>query len=180
MLSLRSKITQAVLGHFMLHEGAELYVHEMARRLSLDQGNLDRKLRELEKEGMLKSELRGRERYYSLNASFPLFKEYKRIVLKTVGLEHLLREALRGLKGLRRLCIFGSYAEDKMDAASDIDLLALGDHDSLELQRRISQVKQSSGREINVIGMGLAEYERRRRSDPFLQSVHRGKRIQII
>ena len=85
MLSLRSKIAQAVLGYFMLHEGTELYVHEMARRLSLNQGNLDRKLKQLEKEGILKSELRGKERYYSLNTSFPLLKEYKRIVLKTIG-----------------------------------------------------------------------------------------------
>jgi len=64
MLSLKSKITQAVLGYFMLHEGQELYVNEMARRLALDQGNLDRKLKQLEKEGILKSELKGKERYY--------------------------------------------------------------------------------------------------------------------
>ena len=180
MLSLKSKITQAVLGYFMLHEGAELYVHEMARRLTLDQGNLDRKLKELEKDGILKSELRGKERYYSLNASFPLLKEYKRIILKTVGLEHVLKDELQRVKGLKQVYLFGSYAKNQMDAASDIDVLAVGNHNTLELQKKISAIQKSVGREINVISLGPAEYEKKRKSDPFIKSVHHGKKIQIV
>ena len=128
MLSLRSKIVQSVLGYFMLHEEAELYVNEMARRFSLDDGNLARKLKELEQEGILKSRLRGKERYYSLNESFPLLKEYKKIILKTVGFEEILNNALKHLKGIEKAYLFGSYAEDKMDVSSDIDLVVVGKH----------------------------------------------------
>lgn len=180
MLNLRSKITQAVLGYFMLHEGAELYVHEMARRLSLDQKNLDRKLKELEKEGIFKSERRGKERYYSLNNSFPLLKEYKKIILKTVGLEHTLKETLQRVKGLKQAYLFGSYAKDQMDAASDIDLLAVGNHNTVELQREIFDIQKSIGREINVVSLGVAEYEKKRKNDPFVKSVLQGKKIQIV
>ena len=66
----------------MLREGTGLYVYEMTRCLSFNQGSLDRKLKGLEKEGILKSELRGKERYYSLNPSFPLLKEYKKLSLR--------------------------------------------------------------------------------------------------
>ena len=180
MLNLRSKVTRAVLGYFMLHEGAELYVHEMARRLSLDQKNLDRKLKELEKEGIFKSERRGMERYYSLNPSFPLLKEYKRIVLKTIGLEHLLGEALRRVRGLQRAYLFGSYAKEQMDAASDIDLLAVGDHNTLELQREIAEIQKSTGREINVISLGSVEYKKKQKGDPFVRSISQGRKIQIV
>ena len=180
MISLRSKVTQAVLGYFVLHEGAELYGNEMARRLSLDQGNLDRKLKELEKERILKSDVRGKERYYSLNLAFPLLKEYKKIVLKTVGLEHLLKGALQTLKGLKRAFIFGSYAKDQMDSASDIDLLAVGDHNTLELQKKISEIQKSIGREINAIQLSPAEYEKKRKKDPFLKSILQGRKIQIL
>ena len=180
MLSLKSKITQAVLGYFMLHEGQELYVNEMARRLALDQGNLDRKLKQLEKEGILKSELKGKERYYSLNSSFSLLKEYKKIVLKTIGLEHILKEALQKVQGLKQAYLFGSYAKDQMDAASDIDLLAVGNHDTLELQKEISGIQKSVGREINVMSLGPTEYEKKRKSDPFIKSVLQGKKIQIV
>lgn len=180
MLNLRSKIAQAVLGYFMLHEGAQLYVHEMARRLLVDQKNLDRKLKELEKEGIFKSERRGKERYYSLNPSFPLLKEYKRIILKTIGLEHLLKEALHKVKGIKQAYLFGSYAKDQMDAASDIDLLAVGNHNTLELQREISAIQKSIGREINVISLKPEEYEKKRKSNPFVKSVLKSKKIQIL
>lgn len=180
MISLKSKITQVVLGYFMLHENSELYVNEMARRLCLNQGNLDRKLKELEKNGILKSELRGKERYYSLNSSFPLFNEYKKIILKTVGLEHLLGKAFQEVKGIQQAYIFGSYAKDQMDSASDIDLIVVGSQNSLDVQRKISEIQRSIEREINVVQMNSVEYERKRKTDPFLKSIHKGRKIKIV
>ena len=180
MFSLRSKVTQSVLGYFMLHEQAELYVSEIARRLSLDQKNLDRKLKELEKEGIFRSELRGKERYYTLNRAYPLLKEYKKIILKTVGFEHLLKQALRRIQGLERVYIFGSYAKSKMDSSSDIDLLAIGRHNAIDLQREVSELQNSIGREINVINLSPAEYEKKRKTDPFVKSIHQGKKLQVL
>ena len=180
MISLRSKITQAVLGYFMLHEDSELYVHEIARRLSLDQGNLDRKLKELEKEGILKSDLRGKERYYSLDAYFPLFREYKKIILKTVGFEQSLKQLLKPVKGLEHAYLFGSYAGNKMDRSSDIDLLVVGDHSAIELQRKIAEIQKSVKREINVISMSPGEYRKKQKDDRFLKSVLRKKKVQLL
>ncbi|MFC2149510.1 nucleotidyltransferase domain-containing protein [Candidatus Auribacterota bacterium] len=180
MISLRSKITQAVLGYFMLHESAELYVNEMARLLSLDQGNLDRKLKELEKEGLLKSDIRGKERYYSLNAAFPLLQEYKKIVLKTIGLEQRLKEVLRAVNGIEMSCLFGSYAGDKMDLSSDIDLLVVGSHSVIELQREIAKIQKTMSRELNVISMSSSEYQEKHNSDALLKSILRKKNIRLL
>ena len=180
MISLRSDITQKVLGYFMLHETANLYINEMARRLSVDDGNLTRKLKELEQEGIFKSELKGKERYYSLNRSFPLLKEYKKIILKTVGFEHTLKESLREVKGLKQAIIFGSYAENKMDASSDIDLLAVGDHDTIDLQRKVSALKKTLDREINIISMSESEYQRKKKVHPLLKSIQQKKKIVIL
>ena len=180
MISLRSKITQAVLGYFMLHEDSELYVHEMARRLFLDQGNLDRKLKELEKESILKSDLRGKERYYSLNGSFPLLQEYKKIILKTVGFEQSLKQLLKAVKGVAHAYLFGSYAGNKMDVSSDIDLLVMGDHSSLDLQRKIAEIQKSVKREINVISMSAEEYRKKQKNDPFLKSVLLKEKVQLL
>lgn len=180
MISLRSKLTQAVLGYFMLHEEVEVYVNEMARLLSQDQGNLDRKLKELEKEGLLKSELRGKQRYYSLNASFPLLAEYKKIVLKTVGFEQNLRQLLQGIKGLKHAYLFGPYAQNKMDASSDIDLLVIGNHSSIDLHKRIAEIQKSTKREINVINLTSNDYEKKAKADPFLKSILIKKKIQLL
>jgi len=84
------------------------------------------------------------------------------------------------VRGLKQAYLFGSYAKDQMDAASDIDLLAVGNHDTLELQKEISGIQKSVGREINVMSLGPTEYEKKRKSDPFIKSVLQGKKIQIV
>src|SRR5687767_3258734 len=153
MISLRSRITQGVLGYLFLHEGTEMYVNEMARRLGLDSGNLTRKLIELERAGLLRSDTRGHQKYYSLNPSFPLLKEYREITLKSVGLEHLLKETLQMVTGIKEAFLFGSYAENRMDLASDLDLLVVGTHKALDLQRALAGLQKKTDREINVVNL---------------------------
>jgi len=176
MISLRSKITQSVLGYLFLHEGVQLYVNEMSRRFQVDRGNLVRKLKNLEDEGILKSQWQGNQRYYSLNPAFPLIKEYKRIIMKTVGLEALLKDNLKGLKGIKEVFLFGSYAEDKMDLSSDLDLLVIGEHNTLDLQKKIADLQKTMDREINILSLGTSEYKKKIKSDPILQSITKKKK----
>ena len=181
MLSLRSKISQKVLNYFMLQQGAESYVSDLARALQVESGNLTRKLIELEKEGILKSHWQGKQRYYSLNQNFALLKEYKSIVLKTLGLEKMLKVALSRISGIKKAVIFGSYAQDKMDSHSDIDLLVVGSHSTVSLQKAVADVQKSIQRDINAVSMSLDEYaEKRKNKDPFLKSVETKKSIKII
>ncbi len=80
MISLKSKITQLVLNYFFLNPQAKKYTNELARLFQVDPKNLDRKLKELEKEGLLKSEFLGKQRYFFINSRYPLLKEYKKII----------------------------------------------------------------------------------------------------
>jgi predicted nucleotidyltransferase len=180
MISLRAKDTKAVLGYMFLHEDAELYVNEMARKFSLDDGNLSRKLKELETEGILKCRESANVCYYSLNRDYPLLQEYKGIVLKTIGLEQKLRDALSAVKGIHEAYIFGSYAQSSMDAASDIDLLVVGEHDTLALQKVIAAVQKEMDREINVISMGSREYKEKLKKNPFLKSLADKKKVRLV
>ncbi|MDA8131851.1 MAG: hypothetical protein M0011_10155 [Elusimicrobia bacterium] len=77
----KSAVTRKLLGHFFAHPKASLYVNEMAKTLSLDKRNLVKKLREFETAGLLKKESRGNMKLYSINESFPLYNEYRGIVL---------------------------------------------------------------------------------------------------
>jgi len=179
-LILRSKITQAVLSYFFLQEDKAMYVNEIARRLNLNRGNLVRKLKELEVEGILRSKWQGNQLYYSLNSEFPLIKEYKNIICKTVGLEHILRERLKGLSEIKKVFIFGSYADDKMDISSDIDLLVVGDQDTIELHKMIAQVQKITDRAINTVSMSLEEFEKKKITEPFLKNIFKQKIIKIL
>ena len=180
MISLKSKITRAVLGDLFLHSHRAFYVNECARRLGLDSGNLSRKLQELEKNGLLRSETRGKERYYSLNPSFSLLDEYRKIVLKTVGIEAQIRSALKNVSGIQRAFLFGSYASGLMDESSDVDLVVIGTHRTLDLQRQIASAQKKLSREINLISISPKEYGRKRKSHPFFKELEKHPHVELI
>ncbi|MFH0800400.1 MAG: helix-turn-helix domain-containing protein [Pseudomonadota bacterium] len=94
MLKLSSKTTRKLLGYFFLHEDESLYFNEIVRRLGADKRNLARKIKEFESMGLLSVELKGNLRIYSVNKKFPLYKEYKKIVLRTAGVENELKDVL--------------------------------------------------------------------------------------
>lgn len=181
MISLRSNITAKLLSFFFLNPHESLYVNEIAEKLSLDKRNLVKKLRELEKEGILSTLSRGNLKFYSINRGYPLYKEYRSMILKTLGLEAKLKKILCEIQGIEKAYIYGSYAKDTMDAHSDIDLLVIGRHDSIALQRRISKIQREAGREINVVNMDAKEFERRKKKrDPFLSNILANKRIELL
>ena len=181
MISLRSQVTQKILNYFFINPDTALYVNELARTLGLDKRNLVKKLRSLETEGLLRSQVRGNLKLYSMNKGFPLYKEYKGIVLGSVGLGHRLGELVRGVRGVKEAYLFGSFAENKERAHSDVDLLVVGDHEMMELQRKINPFQNEIGREINVVNIDGKEFLKRlARKDPFLTRIFSGKTRKLI
>jgi len=76
MISLKSKVTGKVLDYFFINPDSSLYVNELSEKLGLDKRTLVKKLKEIEKEGLLKSESRGNLKLYSINRKYPLYNGY--------------------------------------------------------------------------------------------------------
>lgn len=180
MISLKSKLTQRLLSFLFLHKDQAFYINELARQLQVDDGNFTRKLHELAGKGLLKVEPKGNQTYFCLNPQFPLLGEYERIIHQTVGLEVILRKTMETVKGIHEAYLYGSYAVNQLESTSDIDLLAVGDHYSLALQKRLTPLQKQIGREINCTSMTDQEFKRRRSSDPFLRSVFSKPTIRIV
>jgi len=179
MINFKSKITEKVLGYFLVNLQAELYLNEMARKFNLDRGNLVKKLTEWEKEGILLKNKKGNLSLYTINRSYPFLPELKKIFKKSFGLEGALKEWLKNIKGIRAAIIFGSYAKDKLSAESDVDLLLIGSHNFLEAEREIVKLQERFDREINVIDMSEKEFDRKK-GEEFLKNVLSGKCIKLI
>ena len=181
MISLRSELTKKLLNYFFINPQESLYVNELSRKLNLDKRNLVKKLKELEKDGILKSQMRRNLKLYSINKSYPLYKEYKNIILKTTGLEDKLKKVMKEVAGIVEVYIYGSYAKNKMDAHSDIDLLIIGNHKIVLLQRKLNKLQKETDREINSVSMDEHEFKKRlKKKDPFISEVLRRKHIKII
>lgn len=181
MISFKSHITNTLLGFFFLNTEQSLYINELANKLDLDPGNLFRKLKELEANGILKSEMRGNQKYYQLNHNFPLLKEYKKTFEFTNSPVIQLETALTQLKGINNAYIFGSYANNTFQLGSDIDLLLIGTHSSIEAKRNILPLEKKFGREINILNITPSELAKRQKNkESLISNIFRNKLIKLM
>ena len=80
---LGTKLRKNLLAYSFNHPEESFYVRELSGLIQEDPGNLSRELRRLEEEGIYSSRTRGNVKFYSLNRSYPLFREVKKIVLNS-------------------------------------------------------------------------------------------------
>lgn len=175
--SLRNKL----LGYLFLNERAEAYVRELARTLDVDATNLSRELVNFEREGIVVSTIRGRQKYFRLNRHYPLFRELKRIVQMQVGVTEQLRQALKSVHGINEAYVYGSFAKKEQDAHSDVDVLIVGKASTGELEQALRPLEKRFGRQINFTSISPKELrERLKARDSFLNDVWLGPKIDLM
>ena|SRR3989338_3839445 len=164
---------QTLLVLFISSPAQEYHLHEIGRILGKKPGVFQNALNSLEKEGILKSRMRGNQRLVSLNKQYPLLKEVTKIIQKTVGIEALLREVVGREPGIQTAFIFGSYAKDKMRTDSDIDMILVGETKAEDtLLEAFEKIEKQIQREINSKFYSPQEYAKKKRQrDPFLEEV---------
>lgn len=181
MIDFKSKITEKILSFYFLNAGAKEYINELAKIIEADPGNLYRKLKEMEAEGVLCSEFSGRERYYFLNLRYPLLKELKKIYLAKYGLAAALKKRFGKLIGLSQAYIFGSYAGKNFSPESDIDILLVGSHSALEAQEAVRPLEKQLQREFNIVDFTEREFKKRKKNhDEFIADIFKNKIIKIL
>jgi predicted nucleotidyltransferase len=181
MLDFRSKARRLLLAYYFTNPAARLHLRDLAERLQIDPSNLSKELRRLERDGLFQSEVSGRQKYFQLNRKYPLFKEVRGIVAKTIGAGSLIAVALKKVKGVEEACLFGSFARGQQDAASDIDLLVIGKPGGYALSEAVRKLERSLGRDINYIILTREEFKARRaRKDAFLEHVWHNKRVTLV
>ena len=181
MIPLKSAITKKILNYFFVNPQESLYVNELSRKLALDKRNLVKKIKELEQEGILAHETRGNLKLYSIDTRYPLYQEFRKIIMTTVGVEEQLRNLLKSIGGIKEAYIYGSYAKNTMDTHSDIDVLVVGSVGVVTIQKRISKLQRDIDREISMTVMTQVDFKRRiKTKDPFISGILKQKHIKII
>jgi predicted nucleotidyltransferase len=181
MIDLRSKARQRLLTYYFSNPGARLHLRELATHLAIDPSNLSKELARLEREGLFRSELSGRQKYFQLNRDYPLYTEIRGIVSKTIGASAVIAESLRNIVGIEEAWLYGSFAANQQDASSDIDILLIGTPPSDELAEVILNLERRLGREIGYTVMTRKEFQSRlSRKDAFLGNVWQNKRVPLV
>jgi predicted nucleotidyltransferase len=181
MLRLHSQPRQRLLAFYFTNPKARRHLRDLAQQLALDPSNLSRELRRLEREGLFQSEISGRQKYFQLNRKYPLFNEVRSIVAKTIGAKFQIAGALQRIKGIEKAYLYGSFARNQQDAASDIDVLIIGTPNAASLAVSIQKLERQLGREINYTVLSRKEFTTRRaRKDAFVENVWHNKRVPLV
>ena len=180
-MNLRSEARRRLLAYYFTNPTARVHLRDLAEKLEIDPSNLSKELRRLEREGLFRSQVSGRQKYFQLNRDYPLFAEVRQIVGKTIGAAALIRESLKKIDAIQEAYLYGSFAKNQQDANSDIDVLVIGAPREEALLQAMQKLERQLGREINYTVLTRKEFaSRRARKDVFLESVWHNKRVPLI
>ncbi len=170
----------AVIVRTFLDPDREFYLRELVRLSGFALRTVQEEVDRLVAADLLTERRHGNRRYLSANKRHPLFRPVREIVLKTDGLVNVLRDAL-GVEHVDFAFVFGSIASDTPSAASDVDVLVVGDLSLRQVVRRFSSVQDVLGRDVNPVVWTREEFEQRRATaDHFLGDVLSEPTIMIV
>ena len=177
----KSKTREKILQFFFADAEKKYYLRQLERILDLPVANIRRELLSLKKSGLFKREKMGNQVYYFVNKESPIFEEFKKIVSKTIGVEGLLKKELKKIVKIKLAFIYGSFAKEKEDSFSDIDLMIIGSPDEDELISKISKLESQFAREINYNIFSVEDFKKGlAKGEVFLKEILKNQKIFII
>ena len=156
-------VQQRVLGLLFGQPQRRFQSAELIRLAGSGTGSTHRLLTRLAATGLVTTERVGNQKHYQANAESPVFAEISGLVRKTVGLVVPLHAALAPLANMISAAfVYGSIAKGTDKAASDIDLMVIGDGmDYAALFSALQEAEESLARKVNPNLMNRREWRRK-------------------
>ncbi len=149
-----------ILALLLLHPDESFYVREIGRLTGVPAGSLHRELKLLCDAGLLLRSAAGNQVRYQVDSTCPIQEELAGIFRKTAGLADVLREALTPLAGKVSMAfIFGSVAQGKERATSDVDVVVVGSASFAAVVEALSRAGERLRRAVNPVVMTRAAFE---------------------
>jgi predicted nucleotidyltransferase len=161
--ALFSKVQQQVLGLLFVNAQRSFYTNEIVRFVDSGVGVVQRELEKLAGSGLITIKKIGNQKHYQANPDTPIFSDLRSIMLKTVGLADILRLALLPYSDkIQAAFIYGSIAEGRDTAKSDIDVLIIGKELTYaDIVDALSKGEMKLGRPVNPSIYSMEEMKRK-------------------
>lgn len=197
-----SRARVKLLKLFLLNPKEKYYIRQLARKLDLQLNSVRRELENLEKFGLLVSNMSSQaskdearpagaaqaagkdnnkqeKKYFQANQNFILYEEIKALIVKAQILyEKDFISKLQGAGKIKLLILTGLFVNN-FDAATD--LLIVGKIDKEKFLKLISELERDLGKEINFTLMDEKEFKYRKDiTDVFLYEILEGRRMTIV
>ena len=177
---LSSNIRAEIFRNLFGIEKQSLHLREIERRTGFAVGTVQQEIKKLQRLDIITRIKDGNRINYKANTNHPLYPEIRNLVLKTSGLADVLKTALSTEAKIKIAFVFGSFARKEEKAASDVDLMVIGDIGLRKLTGLLMEASEKLGREINPYRLTEIEFiKRKKEKDHFLQQVLESPKIFI-
>jgi predicted nucleotidyltransferase/DNA-binding transcriptional ArsR family regulator len=179
---LLNRTTQGLLAATLLQPGRRWYLSDLAKHLRRRPSSLQQPLAALVSAGILSRRKEGNRVYFQAEPACPFLPELQGLMVKTVGVVDVLRDALWPLKRQIEVAfIHGSVATSRERAASDIDLIVIGPLGLSDLAPALDRAEQPLGRPVNANVYSPAEFTKKLAAENhFLRSVLDKEKLFLI
>lgn len=163
----------AVLRTLLLHRGGSFHQRELARLVGAGLRSVQAETKRLEGMGLVSSVRSGNRRTYSIDWGHPAADDLRRLFVRSFAVPEVLADALAPLGGVIDVAfVYGSIARGEETAASDIDLMLVGDVNGVQLAAVLEDAERLIGRTVNASVYSTTEFESKlRQQNHFLSSV---------
>ena len=167
------KTREGVLAATLTQPEKWWFLSELAEYLGTTPSSLQRELSTLVDTGILEQRREGTRAYFRAQKHSPIYRELRAIFEKTAGIIPTIQTALArfGDKILISF-VYGSVAQAREHATSDIDLMVIGNTGLAELTPALRKTERALGRELNATVYSVDEFRHKvRNNDHFLTAV---------
>lgn len=180
--ALFTKTQQKVLGLLYSKPESTFYTKEILRLTGMGVATITRELTRMVSAGILTMTKIGNQHHYQANPDCPIYSELLGIVKKTFGIADVIAIDLLPLSSqINWAFVFGSVANDRETASSDVDLMVIGDMGFAELVAALYPTQEKLGREINPKIYTPEEWRKMMSSkEAFVDDVLSKSRIDVI
>jgi predicted nucleotidyltransferase len=181
--ALFSKVQLKVLALVLGQPDRVFHASEIIRLAGSGSGAVQRELVRLTGAGIVSVTSSGNRKLYQASRQSPIFEELHSLMLKTEGLLDPLKDALQPLRSAIDVAfVYGSVAEGKDTATSDVDLMIVGEDLRYgEVFSALQKAERIIQRSVSPNLMSPGEWhERRIRKNAFVGKILKQPKLFVI
>jgi len=143
-----SQLRIKLLLKFFINPELRSYLRGLSGEFDVSTNAVRQELNKLEEAGIIAAEREGNKKLFRVNRNYPLYKEVRNLLLKTVGIEQVMEKVVNRLGKLQKVYLTGTLAEG-LDGPT-IDLYIIGEIDRDYLNDLTQKAETITGKKIRM------------------------------
>lgn len=171
-LFLTSRVRVKLMQLFFSNPKKMYHMREVARIVDEQINAVRRELMSMEKTEFLFSKKDGIRKYFLINPDFPYYAEFRNIIMKSLPLGQSIYKSKKNLGDIKFAILTHTYLNCEKSDSNNIDLMIIGDPDTVALQECVNEAQDKEKKEIYYTVISEKELDlRKKRRDTLIYSL---------